>query len=219
MQECLVRTIAEAEWRLRRAGRAEVGEIRRQTDSYYARQSLDFCYDDGLLESAFWSREENKRGVRNTALRIEAKLGLLAQVRKNLEERGYVGEGVQKALDSAYGKDHTLAARCHRFSQLVHYQQADERESLGRDGEEGHTVGDHLDQQKDGLLVLIELHIQALKESLINIEQAEAREQEASLLACNLPSREFVDKLIRYETALVNKKERAIKLLLRLQGK
>src|SRR5208282_1554146 len=57
MQECLVRTIAEAEWRLRRAARAEVGEIRRQTDSYYARQALQLFDDSELLGSSspFWS--------------------------------------------------------------------------------------------------------------------------------------------------------------------
>jgi len=42
------------------------------------------------------------------------------------------------------------------------------------------------------------------------------------LLACKLPSGEFLDKLIRYETALEKKKEkkeRTIKLLLQMKGK
>ena len=62
MQECQVRIIAEVDWRLRRSARAEVGEIRRLTDSYYARQSLDFFDEDGLMDSSFWSRRVHIAG-------------------------------------------------------------------------------------------------------------------------------------------------------------
>lgn len=221
MQEVQVRTIAEAEWRLRRAARAEVGEIRRRTDSYYARQSLDF-WDDGLVDGAFWSKETSKEGARNTIFSVDSKLNLLAAVRKDLEERGCVGDEVQKTLDSAYGKDHILATRCHRLSRLVQYQQVDEGRSSSPDTEEGgHAVGDGegLDEEKNALLHFIDSLVVGLKQYLSSLEQAEALEHQATLLACNLPSREFVDKLIRYETALANQKDRAVKLLLKLQGK
>lgn len=40
----------------------------------------------------------------------------------------------------------------------------------------------------------------------------------ADCLASNLPSREFVDKLVRYESALDRRKEKLIKLLWELQA-
>jgi len=237
MEECLVRTIAEIEWRQRRAARAEVGEIRRQMDSYYARQSLDFVDEYGFMNSRYWSteeeaEEETKEGsafwsrkavrdsVRNTTLRIDRKLVLLAEVRTAVEETGYLGEELQRTLDAAYGKDHVLAKRCHEVSQLVLRQHADETKSPDMEGADGHTAGrEAVEQEKNLLLRNIALEMNTLKEFLTYIEEAEDREHQATLLAHNLPSKKFVDTLTRYESMLERRKQNAIKVLLMLRGK
>jgi len=220
MQESLVRTIAECDWRLRRAARAEVGEIRRTTDSYFARQNLDSLEDLEDATRPFWTRAESKSSARDSAARIENRITALEHARTELDQRGYVPEEFENALNSEFG--HKLADRVHRLSQLTALRMADEEKRSGSDQERGErrAVGaEELDDEKRTLLRLIETKITALQHFLTNLQQAEARELQANLLAFNLPPREFVDKLIRYETALENKKNKAIALLLKLQSR
>jgi len=215
--------IAEADWRLRRAARAEVGEIRRQTDSYYARQNVDLLEDVEDATRPFWTRAESKSGARNSWLRIQHKVTLLERVRIDVEKNGYVGEELQHALDSVFGNNHRLADSCHRLSQLVVCRLVDQKKNSSPDlgDKEGDKAGTGEDSggEKDVMLRLIKLHADGLKQLLADLDQAEDRELQAKLLACNLPSREFVDKLIRYETAQENKKNKAIALLLKLQSR
>jgi len=220
MQESLVRTIAECDWRLRRAARAEVGEIRRTTDSYFARQNLDSLEDLEDATRPFWTRAESKSSARDSAARIENRITALEHARTELDQRGYVPEEFENALNSEFG--HKVADRVYRLSQLTALRMADEEKRSGSDQERGErrAVGaEELDDEKRTLLRLIETKITALQHFLTNLQQAEARELQANLLAFNLPPREFVDKLIRYETALENKKNKAIALLLKLQSR
>jgi 5'-deoxynucleotidase YfbR-like HD superfamily hydrolase len=220
MQECLVHDIAEAEWRLRRAARAEVGEIRRQTDSYYARQNLELLEDFEDMTRPFWGRAESKSSANKSALRIQNKLELLEQVRNALEKNGYLNEGLQNALDRAFGNNNVLAVRCHQFSQLMLRRLADEKKSSNPDLEQRPTVGaEECDEEKRTLLRAIDLQSGPYKQFLTDLQQAEARELQATLLASNLPPREFLDKLIPYENAQQNKKHKAIALLVKLQSR
>lgn len=219
MQESLVRTIAECDWRLRRAARAEVGEIRRTTDAYFARQDLDSFEDIEDSTRPFWTRKESKRGARDSAVRIKNRIAVLEQARTELDKSGYVPEELVNALASEFG--HKVADRAHRLSQLTVLRLADEgkRSSPGQEQGERRAVGaEELDEEKRVLSRVIEIKISALQDFLTNLEAAGVHEVQAGLLASNLPPREFVDKVIRYETAVENKKHKAIAWLLKLQS-
>jgi len=220
MQESLVRTIAECDWRLRRAARAEVGEIRRTTDSYFARQNLDSLEDLEDATRPFWTRAESKSSARDSAARIENRITALEHARTELDQRGYVPEEFENALNSEFG--HKVADRVHRLSQLTALRMADEEKRSGSDQERGErrAVGpEELDDEKRALLRLIDIKISALQQYLDNLQQAGARERQANLLACSLPSREVVDKITRYESAQESRKYKASALLLKLQSR
>jgi hypothetical protein len=219
MQEYQVRTLAETEWRLQRVVRAEVGEIRRQTE----------------LDWATLSTRHSKE-ISN----VESKLKLLTEVRDDVEECGYVSGALQEQLESLFGKDDSLVADCREISQLA--QKQHEEQDLSdlssaeleqpqdgvHDGDPGPEPGQGKDSSaedssvvdcKFDLLLLIDIRTSLLKQDLENLRTERLRWQEANLLAYKLPCREFADTLIRYETALEKKKERIIKLLLQLKGK
>jgi len=219
MQEYQVRALAETEWRLQRVVRAEVGEIRRQTE----------------LDWATLSTRDSK-----VISNLESKLKLLAEVRDDVKECGYVSNAFQEQLESLFGKDVSLVADCREISQLAQKEQKEQdlsdlssaeleqpqdgvqdgdpgpEPAQGKDSSaEDSSVGDY----KFDLLLLIDISTVLLEQDLENLRTERLRWQEANLLTCKLPSREFADTLIRYETALEKKKERIIKLLLQLKGK
>jgi len=65
----------------------------------------------------------------------------------------------------------------------------------------------------------IDVEISMLKEFLTPFEKVEDLEHQATLLAHNLPDKAFIDKLMRYDSALERKKQNAIKVLLAGRGK
>jgi hypothetical protein len=223
MQHCLVRTIAEAEWRLRRARRAEVGEIRRNADSYYDQLLIGYGEDLGVVGASISSRPDRDQAARNMTCSIHLKLKQLAEVRKAVELHGYVSDGFQQDLDRMFGKDDLLATQCHRISYLARSQKSEGKSSDA--GVEGPTdtcpSEDSLnaDDYKQMLLVFINARAAVLQQSLENISQAAEWEYQATLLYKSLPSKEFIDKLVRYETALERQKEKAINTLLKLKAK
>jgi len=224
VEEREVRSLAETEWRLQRLVRAEVGEIRRQTE-------LD------------WKMLSNRQSKEISS--VGSKVTLLTQVRDDVEEDGYVSDALQKELDRFFGKDDSLVADCREISQAAQKAQLEQAQSdlasdpalnpdlkqphdAVHDGDLGPEVaqGKHENAEdptvadcKHDLLFLIEIRISILKHELETLRTEELRSREASLLAYKLPSGEFLDRLIRYETALEKKKEAIIKRLLRLKGK
>jgi hypothetical protein len=116
----------------------------------------------------------------------------------------------QELLETAVGEDDSLPSLCQRFSRLAQYCQSEE--GAKEDPEAADTY-----KGKDLLLRSIGAYISRLQDFLFDLESAEDREHEASILAHNLPAN--VDKLVRYETMLERQKEKAINLLMKLQSK
>ncbi len=217
MQEYQVRMLAETEWRLQRAVRAEVGEIRRRTE----------------LDWPMLSNHQSK-----VISNVESKLKLLTEVGDDVKECGYVSGALQQQLESLFGKDDSLVADCREISQLAEKQQEEQDLSdlassaeleQPQDGVHGGDPGPEPAQGKDSsvedssivdykydLLLLIAIRTSIVKQLLEDLRTEQLRWQEAHLLAYKLPPREFVDKVILYETALEKRKERIIKLLLLL---
>jgi hypothetical protein len=228
MQEQLVMTITECEWRQRRLMRAEVGEISLHTDAYCARYYLDISR--GEESGAVWEpgdEDESKEGnswLRKAVEQDSARTGirslLLALVHNSIANTGLVDQELQERLDSEFGKEHILATSVSELSQLVLMQQLDdgtpnsdrEQDNLGPDREV-------IEGKKQELLTLIDDHMKMLHDLATQLLQAEELEHEATLRTLCLPSKQVLDRLIRYETALERKKQKAIELLLILQGK
>jgi hypothetical protein len=222
MQRLWVREIADTEWMLRRLARAEVGEIQRRSEAYWAQKVLRLGDDPTAVYKTFWSRPGSKAALGEMKESMALKSSLLAQVRENLEKLGYVPSNIQEALDSTYGGSHELATKCHHLSQLVHFRRRDEVDSLEHATEEGsgESASDEiLNKMRDEILEVIKGFLSLLDLQWSELDEAVKREAQATMMAHNLPSRKFIDKLTRRETALVNRREKAIRSLLRDQGK
>jgi hypothetical protein len=227
LEESLVHSITVAEWRLRRALRAEVGEIRLTADSFYSCRFFDQVEQFGLASGGLRPQAKSKEGARQTAAVIEGQLMILSSIRAEVERLGYVTETSQQALDTSFGTQATgFATKCYELSSQVRRRQSPE----GRDSDPErarlmellHPNGVEeasAEEVKQALLRQIDIKIMTLRELHNRIETLEKAQATATLMANNLPSREFVDKLIRYESGLDRKKEKNIKLLLELQAR
>lgn len=154
------------------------------------------------------------------------------------KQSGWLTEESQGKLDRALGKDNPSVTEWREISQLI--QKREEEELMRADpeveqpqdglhpgnsdsespyGGDSSAEGLSREELKNVLVNQIWLEIFTLERYLKSLKTEEEKAHEANLLACKLPSGEFLDKLIRYETALEKKKERIIKLLLRLKGK
>ena len=225
MEHSQVRVIVDTEWRLRRCAQAEVGEIRKLAATFGLRPELDFEERSDLADGRFFSQELKER-ARRMAARGKTQLMVLSKVRAEVEQKRYVSVTSQELFDNAFSRndDNGFAAICYRLSQLVRYQMAPvdtsnpERDKLLELLVPDVVEAPSADACKQKLLELIDLTVAGLEYCVKSLQEAQASEEEATLLAYSLPSQEFVDKLIRYESMLERKKERAIKLLLELQA-
>jgi len=224
----LVHTIAVSDWRIRRGYRSEVGEIRRTGISFASRKPLDSLQQNPLLGPVMLPQVDPSESARITALRLEAQLLLLSHIRGEVERLGYISATSQEALDKSFGKQaSSLATACYKLSCLARRQQSsDERDSPDSEREKllkllypNDAEKVTAEQCKDLLLREIDLGMQALRVFHEDIVKWEAREHIATLMAHNLPSREYVDKLARHEGGQDRRKERAIKMLLELQAR
>ena len=163
---------------------------------------------------------------------------LLTEVYKEVQLDGYISRAQQEKLDRAFGKDHPSVTEWREISQLIEKEQSEEL--MKADPEFEHSQGglpggnsatepscdEDFDAEDAGnqdlhgqLLALIQLETTLLGLSLKSSKAEEHRAHEAKLLAHKLPSGQFLDALIRYETALEKKKEKNIELLLKLKRK
>lgn len=229
MEYMLVRTIAECEWRQRRGCRAEIGEILRRTDPYYARLQIDELVESGVAFNAI-QRPPGvptpfEKATLMTAQKYRGQMVLLKAVREQIVEQGCVGDPIQQKLDSVFGKRDEVAFECHRLSKLVESEER-EKQSISDDEEpdQESSSEDHegdespVESLKSYLLSIIELKEIDIRRFVTEVQEAEAREKQAKLLACNLPPQEFVETLIRFDASLERKKQNAITWLMKRKG-
>jgi len=155
---------------------------------------------------------------------LEEQLVLLSTIRDEVERTGLVSPTSQEALDKSFGKQaSSLATTCYELSCMARRQQsADERDRPDSEREKllkllhPNDAGDaekvSADKCKEVLLRAIDVSMQTLRELHEAIEKTEKRVGIATLRSHNLPSREYVDKLVRHEGAQERRKREAIKL-------
>jgi hypothetical protein len=164
--------------------------------------------DGELTDKPLWSRPQSKAVARIARSKVEGQLSTLVDIREEVKQHGYVSEDSQERLESTVGEGDSLPSLCQTFSRLAQYYQSEE-------GAKDDPVA--ADTYKNMLLGWIGEYMSTLQDFLFNLSQAEDREHEANIFAHNLPAN--VDKLVRYETMLERKKEKAINLLMKLQAK
>jgi hypothetical protein len=212
LEEMLVERIAVCYWRLRRVLRAEVGELRKGLDT--ARWQAVFARRDRLESArAALPLEEARQDLKQTSSGLQYQIEILDVIIRDVQDEGALCERAQQRLLQHFGDvEYGLAYWC----LLVHHMATAGPDLATQDPA---AFGDLPTPTQCQAIILEMLQeeknkLAFLKDILVENERLMLEAQLASL---TLPSREAVEKILRYETAIERQLYRAMTHLERLQ--
>ena len=218
LEEFLVDRIASCQWRLRRAQRAETGEIRRSADSAVIEviDSTVDQYDLAVQKEAMSfvpGSSGTARELARTTLGIARIKSILDSMRDGMEDEGTLAmEQLQQAFDIYGRRKGSFAADLMLASiSTGGLQSNDEEPDAGRDRRSSEKC-------KGALLALIDTELARLKIEAELVVEREKLEWDAAVLARHLPGEEILEKILRYEAAIDRQMYRALKELRELQA-
>ncbi len=221
MEEILVDRIASCFWRLRRAQRAEVGEIRRGADSAVmdAMNSTFDRYDWALQleETSFapGSGGGSQGELAKTTPGIARIQRVLDGIRALVEEQGSLTPDQLTDVQNIYG---------HREGSfgltltVIALTGTDDLQANDGDERDVRSDGPSPEKRKKALLALIDSETARLKNEAELVAESEKLEWDATVLSRQLPRDEVLGKILRYETAIGRQMYRALKELRELQA-
>ncbi len=202
-EEMLVEKMAVSYWRHRRALRCEMGEIRKAVDTARYREYVRLV-EQVRSEVRQLTMEDREHALRKTSRGIRYLLGVLEDVRQEVEEVGHLPrEAAKRLVENFGGEEYGLAYGCLLYTQVA----ATESQ------EKAFTP----EQCKEDILELIDEEKQQLQAKEEFLEGIERLELEAKVSSLALPAGHAVDKFLRYETAIEREGYRAMSELERLQ--
>ncbi|MDP3024362.1 MAG: hypothetical protein Q8O10_02395 [candidate division Zixibacteria bacterium] len=212
LEEMLVEKIVICYWRLRRALRCEIGEIRRDLDTASFKEIFRRL-DQVRFEKQFLGLGDSRHNLEKNSLGLHYLLGVLEDVRKGVEEMGHLSEESMKQLAKNFGGDENgLTHWCFIFSKMA----TEGPEEAKRDPEHyGDTPAP--EKCKEIISRMINDEKKKMEDLKEIIEENENLEMEAKIASLSLPSKEAVDKILRYETTIERQLYRAMSELERLQ--
>ena len=220
MEEMLVDRISSCVWRLRRAQRAEVGEIRRGADSTVmdTMRSIADRYDSASdLEEMipFIVAGGRKRELSRTTHGIAHMKRVLDRTRALVEEQGRLTKGQLAEAIRIYGDRMGSVA-----GTLLALSTAATGGPPVNDHEKPGTGSDFPSPErcKELLLSLIDREMARLKDEAELMAEREKLELDAAVLSLHLPSDDVLAKILRYETAIDRQMYRALNELRELQA-
>jgi hypothetical protein len=199
VEEMLVDQIVTAHWRLRRALRAESGEIALSVDEGQWKRNRA----NPELQVMKWQLSgDTLWGMQDSAMGISILEGWLRELSTRVEQEGELTEA---AIKSAFGEPTTYSKKFDklrlRFSQNAN----------------GADEATRREENKKEALDFIKHELMTLHWSKVYHQKREAAEEEARQAAAVLPSMEVLEKILRYETKLERQLYRAMSQLERSQ--
>lgn len=212
IEEMLVERIAVCYWRLRRVLRCEIGEIRKGLDSASYREVFKRV-EEFNQQKSFLILDESRHNIKKNSVGIKYLMDVLDEVIDETKAMGCLTKNAQERLIKCFGSDEGgLAQICFTFNFM-----ATEGPQMAKEDPE--EFGETPDPEKcnEAIISMIEEEkkkLQTLKEIVEDIENLEL---EARITSMSLPSKEAVEKTLRYETTIERQLYRAINQLERLQ--
>jgi hypothetical protein len=204
MEEMLVDKIVITHWRLRRALKAESGEIALNVDDgcwIRSNHIPSFVSITPLWKLKDPYYEMTKSAFGNGILECE-----LYKVRTSVEKGGELTDAAIQGVLKEFGViPNRLTKELEEFRSQLQQELGGLTESVLRA------------QQKDRTLRFIDGRLDYISRCKSDCEQREKMEEEAQQAAAVLPSIEVLDKITRYETKLERQLHRAMNQLERLQ--
>ena len=197
MEELLVDRIAASYWRLRRAQRAEVGEIQAAADR--------------AAEETQGRAAERMRDAQDVWPRIE---GMLEDVRERIVQRGFVREDEFAELASVWGINGGM---------MISWLFCSATLPGNARGASGNGQGESDERAawasvKDGILQRIDKELDTRGRTDDALKEWHELEKETAVLSCQLPDTAVLENIIRHETAIDRQMYRALNELKRLQA-
>jgi heme oxygenase len=201
LEEMLVDQIVTAHWRLRRALRAESGEIALSVDTGQRRRQRG---TDPLLQWRQWQAFGDViHAMEGSALGCAVIMARLAELRVAVETEGSLtAEAVGRLAASFGGKVNSLVCQLDEFRLNEESASPDVRSPA---------------EKKAAALAFLDRRITDLKWRRQCLMEEDLHEQEARQAAAVLPSGEVLEKILRYETKLERQLYRAMAQLERVQ--
>jgi hypothetical protein len=203
LEEMLVDDIVTARWRMRRALKAESGEIALNVDEgQWARETRN----PGLDMDAWLAHDDASFAMHESVHGIGYLNMCLKEVREALARDGELSEATIKMLLTCFGGKPNMLTK--RFEELRAYwlENPDKLEASTLRAKHQQMVREFLDGRADFLA----------GQRIVCAEREENAEK-ARQAAAVLPSPEALDKIMRYETKLERQLHRAMNQLERLQ--
>jgi hypothetical protein len=201
MEEMLVDQIVTTHWRLRRALKAESGEIALSVDEGHWNRN----HQHPAMRCMLWeSFGDPVLSMRNSALGNRFLENQLKKVRASVEEEGELTEAAIQFV-KYNGKPYSLTEDLEKLrSQLQQNPEGLEPSALRA-------------KQKEQTLAYINKELALISWGKSKSEEREEKEEQAHQAAAVLPSPEILEKIMRYQTMLDRQKYRAMAQLERLQ--
>jgi len=214
MEEFCVERIAALIWRMRRSLRAEIGEIRLKIDSITSETFVESAKKFEFSRN-FSIGGSNRIDLMDSSLGNQFLLIRLEDAKSLVENTGGIPDDSLEEFRQYLGCEQgSFTFQCFVINAIY-----DERTQRSAPEEKSLNDGDYAEMKRKALLRVIDKEIKQTEEFLeINRERDKMR-IDATILQLNIPSRESVFKLMRYETAIDRQLFRSIQLLEYYQAK
>ena len=185
-EEMLVDQIVTTYWRLRRALKAEAGEIALSVDEGHWNRK----HEDPALRWVLWeSFGDPVYAMGNSVLGNFILENQLKEVRASVEQEGELTEAAIQSV-VYHGKPYSLTEDLEKLrSQLQQNPEGLEPSALRA-------------KQKEQALACLDRQLRSISWAKSDCEEHEEKEEEARQAAAGLPSTEVLDKIMRYVTKL-----------------
>jgi hypothetical protein len=212
LEEMLVERIAVCYWRLKRAVRCETGEIRTQLDTL-GYQEVMARTDEFNAEKKWLILDESRDKISKNSVGVGYLISVLDEVKADVEETGHLsGFGVKKLISNFGAEEDSLASVCCVVSEM-----ATQGPEKAKEDPEKYGDTPPPEKCKEAILKLIEQERARLVTIKEILEEKENAETAAKIPSLALPSKEAMEKILRYETTIERQLYRAINELERLQ--
>ena len=218
MQEMLVEIIADCHWRLRRAVRCEVGQIRLGLDTIRARTRIEAAEHVEAQSQTLLEEDENaeedeeadeaRRNLRKTTKGLAYLSRLLKDIRREVEQARRIG---QDTLDEIFT----------HFGEELRHECLEVVEAHAPEGTEDEDFPERVltPEGKKKVLATIDEMKDQLEREKKRRTRIEALELDAKIASLALPPTDGMEKILRYETTIERRLYRAVSLLESLQRK
>lgn len=212
LEEMLVEKIAVCYWRLRRVIQCETGEIRKRLDSAVWDSAMEAA-DEVSHNLKFSMLDHSGQELQKSSVGILYLINVLQDVRAEIEEISCLSDHTRERLIKSFGTEETGLAH----TLLIINEMATRGPQMAQENPADFGETPDPAKCKTAMLEFIDTETARLQEIEKGLDRKEEMELESQMLSYRLPAKEFVDRILRYETAIDRQLYRAMDQLERLQ--